>query len=445
MSGGLLALAEVAPGFDRLIGSEAVLLAVSGGADSMAMMHLVADWREARAPHCAPVVATVDHGLRPEAADEARFVALEAAKRGLRHTILRWEGEKPGAGLQAAARDARYRLLAEHARAIGASIIATAHTADDQAETLLMRLARGSGVDGLAAMRPRRALEELSLVRPLLDVPKSRLVATLRARGLPWREDPSNAMPAFERVRLRQAADALGAAGLATTPLCRSAARLARAAEALEAMTARAATDAHACLQLDPLGYARVDWAWLMSQPEEIRLRLLSHLIKAVGGRPDPPSLGQLEAVTVGRGWRTSDGLTLGGVVIGGDSPLTLTREVGRDELPRIGMAAGPRSLWDGRFEVGVTGETAAAGIMVGPLGPVGLALVEAAGGSRPRAPARALWSTPAFWRGAELVAAPLLGFFAGESSSDCFVCDFVRPWPFVQAGYSVDVTTLSE
>ena len=156
-------------------------------------MVLFADWlRQRRREVKRCTVLTVDHGLRQSSADEARAVAATAAELGYRHATLPWEGQKPRAGIQAAARAARYRLMGDYMRDHGIALLLTAHTRDDQAETLLMRLARGSGLDGLSAMAPLTPLGEhwsdaedgggLWIGRPFLDVPKLTLRATLEAR-----------------------------------------------------------------------------------------------------------------------------------------------------------------------------------------------------------------------------------------------------------------------
>ncbi len=166
-----------------------VVLAVSGGADSTALLHLAARWKKLSGDGTPQIaVATVDHGLRPELASEARWVAARAEALGFAHAVLVWPGEKPATAVQEAAREARYRLLAEHARALAGgrpAAVATAHTEDDQAETFLMRLARASGLDGLAAMPPRRPLArdgDVAIVRPVLAVSKARSDRDARGR-----------------------------------------------------------------------------------------------------------------------------------------------------------------------------------------------------------------------------------------------------------------------
>src|SRR5215475_13930549 len=204
--------------FGRLPAGHRLALAVSGGSDSTALMVLFAEWLSARALSPAEVlVLTVDHGLRLDSGAEAQWVARLATTLGYRHAILPWLGPKPVTGIQAAARAARYGLLAQAMHAAGRDHLLTAHTADDQAETLLMRLARGSGLDGLAAMAPLTPLEvslapgqgPIFLARPLLAVAKARLEAALQARGHGWLADASNTAAQFERSRLRAAAKTL--------------------------------------------------------------------------------------------------------------------------------------------------------------------------------------------------------------------------------------------
>src|SRR5690606_8891238 len=187
-------------------------------------------------------VFTVDHGLCKEAAAEARYAGVLAQELGVPHRILRWKGEKPASGIQAAARKARYRLLLEACRKVGAGDLLVAHHLEDQAETFLLRLARGSGVDGLAAMKPVRLLSEgephVRLLRPLLDLPRERLHATVARSGLVPVSDPSNEDERFDRVKARKIAEHLAPLGLDAARLARMAGHMARAREALEGAVA---------------------------------------------------------------------------------------------------------------------------------------------------------------------------------------------------------------
>ncbi|MBR1091188.1 tRNA lysidine(34) synthetase TilS [Bradyrhizobium manausense] len=282
----------------------ALVLAVSGGPDSVALMWLAARWRRSLARGPDLTVVTVDHGLRKESAREAREVKQLAADLGLPHRTLRWRGAKPETGLPAAAREARYRLLAKAARAAGASHVLTAHTRDDQAETLLMRLLRGSGIAGLSAMARLSARDGLILARPLLDVPKSQLIATLKRARIDFADDPTNRDAAFTRPRLRALLPQLAAEGGDARTLVRLAGRLARANAALEVLT----DGAEQFLRLRDRGDAphpgvrsfeaqtSFEAVAFVNLPEEVRLRLLLRAIDALG-HEGPAELGKVETL----------------------------------------------------------------------------------------------------------------------------------------------------
>ncbi|HEY4141931.1 MAG TPA: tRNA lysidine(34) synthetase TilS [Pseudolabrys sp.] len=287
---------EAASLFANLEQCPALLLAVSGGPDSIALMVLAVRWTNSLKRKPALIVATVDHGLRAEAKREAADVARLARKLGLKHRTLKWIGKKPAAGLQQAARLARYRLLADAARKAGASHILTAHTLDDQAETVLMRMSRGSGITGLTAMGsvvPVPGEGDVKLVRPLLGIPKARLIATLTAAKISFASDPSNSDPRFTRARLRGLMPQLAEEGLDARRLSQLAQRLKRADEAIEAMvneaSERLARDA-------PSGTMAFEQAGFVILPAEIVIRLLGRAITQVGDE-GPVELGKLEAL----------------------------------------------------------------------------------------------------------------------------------------------------
>ena len=202
---------ELAILFKGLGAYDRLFLAVSGGADSIALMQLVARWHRQTGQRSHLYVLTVDHGLRAAARAEAEAVVVAATELGIPSRILTWRGPRPETAVQATARELRYGLLFAHiaeqetedAENQGSAALITAHHKDDLAETVLMRLARGAGVDGLAAIPPVSSRDGIALLRPLLDVPKQRLAAQLRADGIAWHEDPSNANSNFERVRVR--------------------------------------------------------------------------------------------------------------------------------------------------------------------------------------------------------------------------------------------------
>jgi tRNA(Ile)-lysidine synthase len=286
---------EIAGLFASFPRSGRVILAVSGGADSTALMVLARRWRRrlARGPHL--IAATVDHGLRPGSRAEAKAVGMLARRLGLRHEILPWRGAKPKTGVEAAARSARYRLLADLAQRLGAQAIATAHTLDDQAETVLMRLAAGSGPAGLAAMRPRDVRHGIVLLRPFLGTRKARLVATLARERIGWTDDPMNADAGFARPRLRAAGAVLAREGLTPERMARLAERMARYEQAVAA-----ATQAARASIVDPQRPGRLDGRALLAVPEEVALRLLAAEIAAAvapGATEKPLRLQRLEAL----------------------------------------------------------------------------------------------------------------------------------------------------
>jgi tRNA(Ile)-lysidine synthase len=283
--------------FSDLKSVPALVLAVSGGPDSTALMVLAARWLGAQRRKPKLLVVTVDHGLRAEAKAEAAAVAKLAHKLGLAHRTLRWTGAKPKTGLQQAARQARYRLLAQAARKLGAAHILTAHTRDDQAETVLIRLLRGSGVTGLGAMARSTDLPgevEIKLVRPLLDIPKARLIATLKAEHIAFADDPSNRDPRFTRARLRSLMPQLAQEGLDAGRLALLALRLKRADAAIEAAVDRAVAVFH--LDSGPSAAIAFDATAFSLLPAEIALRLTGRAVARLGDE-GPVELGKLEAL----------------------------------------------------------------------------------------------------------------------------------------------------
>jgi tRNA(Ile)-lysidine synthase len=292
--------AEAAALFADLGDAPALILAVSGGPDSTALLWLAVRWRARRKRGPALIAVTVDHGLRPESAREAAAVKRLARRFGLPHRTLRWTGTKPATGLQEAARAARYRLIASVARGSHSRHVLTAHSRDDQAETVLFRLIRGSGLAGLRGMTrlsplPGSGEGAITLARPLLGVPKSRLLATLAKAGIPFADDPSNRDPRFTRPRLREIMPVLAAEGLDSRRFATFARRIARADSALEC----AADEAVAGLSPGPwprTGPIALGANAYSKLSPEVGLRLLGRAVAHVGNE-GPVELGKLEAL----------------------------------------------------------------------------------------------------------------------------------------------------
>ena len=336
-------------------------VAVSGGADSLALTLLADRWAKARGGSVLGL--TVDHGLRPESAAEARQVGDWLAARGIAHQTLRWEGDKPAHGIQDAARQTRYALLRQAAAGQGILHLLLAHHQDDQAETLLQRLSRGSGVDGLASMSPVVELPELRLLRPLLEVPRRALEAFLVAEGQVWIDDPSNRSSVYQRVRVR---DFLRQEGLEAERLAVTARSLGRARQALE----QAAADLSArAVTLHPAGFLHLDPIALHAAPEDVALRLLAACCRCIsGGAAYPPRLDKLERLLaeLGNGRRS-----FGGCLIAPSrgGRLLVSREPERLAKP-VDVAEAGELRWDGRFRLTLSGQGS---VRVAALGADGL------------------------------------------------------------------------
>lgn len=371
---------------------------MSGGGDSVALLHL------ALRAGCKVEAATVDHGLRPEAAAEAAGVAAACAALGVRHEVLAWRWDGRG-NLQDAARRGRLAVLADWARRRGLAAVALGHTRDDVAETFVMRLARDAGVDGLAAMAARREVGGVAFVRPLLAAGRAELRGWLLSQGVAWVDDPSNGDARFARVRARAAVAALEGAGVGAGEIAALAARMAEVRAALEAATAEAAARV---ARIDR-GDVILDGAGLAGLPAEIARRLVLAALMWIGSAEYGPRGAELErflAAMAGGRAATLAGVRL--TVAGGR--LRLTREL----RAVAGVECPAGGVWDGRWRVSGPDSK---GLTLRALGEKGLALCpDWRGAGMPRT---SLVASVSLWRGGEVVAAPLAGFGA-EWRAEC-------------------------
>ncbi len=328
-----------------------VAVACSGGADSLALALLADAWARSHGGRITALV--VDHAMRAESAAEARLVKSWLDARGIDTCILTHEGPPPRSNRQAAARGMRYALLAQWCRAAGVLHLLLGHHRQDQAETLLLRLARGSGVDGLAAMAPASETPEIRLLRPLLEVSRDRLEAVLADIGHDFIRDPSNDDPAFARVRFRRLLPALAEEGMTPSRLAATARRMARARAALEDSATGLLGVAAA---IYPAGYARLDTERLCAAPEEVGLRALARVVTCVGGGEYGPRLDRLERLYA---WLVGDpaksvGRTLAGCrVLRRAGGVLICRE---PSAAARGAPAVDGAVWDGRFRLSVSG-----------------------------------------------------------------------------------------
>jgi tRNA(Ile)-lysidine synthase len=412
---GPIADRELAGLFAPLAKASRIALAVSGGGDSLALLDCADRWRRSRASPPEMIVLSVDHGLAATSKQDAAAVVALARDRGIDAKSLRWTGKKPRSGIEAAARAARYRLLLCAAKQAGASHLLLAHHREDQAETLLMRLARGSGLFGLAAMRPQVAAGEVTIFRPFLGVSRARLAATIAAAGLVPVEDAMNADPRFARVRLRQIMPLLAGEGIDPAGLAATANRLAGAAEAIDAAASALFEKA---VSADDHAVASIDAGAFSTAPQEIRLRSLVRILLAVGGDQYPPRFERLVALAdaiARHDGRARLKRTLSGTVIEWRRGcFVIYREIGRNGLSEIAVGSGFSDLWDHRFQV-KTGSKAPSGLKLAALGEAGRRAIGV--GARSAAPG-AMAALPAMWRGKTLCAVPTLGYFTRGGQS---------------------------
>jgi tRNA(Ile)-lysidine synthase len=366
-------------------------VAVSGGGDSMALLRMAqaaagaAGW-EVRA-------VTVDHGLRPEAADEAAFVGRVCAGLGVTHDVLRWEGPRDTGNLMDQARRARLRLIAGWARGAGVGHVVLGHTADDQGETFLMRLARGSGIDGLSAMRAVWEEGDVTWLRPLLGHLRRDLRGYLEAIGQAWIEDPTNDDEGFERVRVRRAMPGLAGIGLDASVLSQVARHLAAARDALDTWCREVAEPV---LRVEG-GDAVIPHDVLKRAHPEVRRRLVLRMLRWVATADYAPVASKLEkldaSIVEGRAH------TLHGCLVrvaGGEARFT------REAAAVAGVVARTGEVWDGRWLVeGPPGEVRA----------LGAAVAEVPDWRAAGLPRATLMASPGVWRGDALVAAPVAGY----------------------------------
>lgn len=385
-------------------------VAVSGGGDSVALLCLLSDWCACGGPKIEAV--TVDHGLRPDSAKEARFVEKLCAQLNIPHTTLLWDGSGASGNLQDRARRARYQMMAEWAEARGIVDIAVGHTADDVAEGFLMRLARGSGLDGLSAMSERvQFCRPARFVRPLLGASRGELRAYLKGRGQLWTDDPSNLDVRFERARIRKALDVLSDLGITPDKISRTSGRLRGAREDLTAYVSDVAREAVRFDAGDLVLVVDRDGAGpegrVATKSAETFRRILRAGVMWVSGSEYAPRSDSLDQMIAAGHARKS--ATVGGCrAVFHRGTMRLTREW--KAVAETRCEAG--ETWDGRWLLtGPRDEN----LEIAALGEAGLEYC-----SNRKAtgrPAASLIASPAVWKNDELIAAPLAGLSNGWSA----------------------------
>ncbi|MCT7377288.1 tRNA lysidine(34) synthetase TilS [Chelativorans salis] len=386
-----------------------MIAAVSGGGDSLALLLLLHDYLKSAQSGPSLLAVTVDHGLRPEAAEEARAVGRLCAAHGIAHRVLRWEGRKPATGLSAAAREARLRLLAGAADEAGSDLVLTGHAADDQAETLAMRLKRGGG-RGTAGIAPATLYDgRVWFVRPLLGARRSALRRLLQAQGIGWFEDPSNKDRRFERARVRQTLDEEDVERLVD--------RARETGLAREEAGEHAATFISGTTRLVVPGLLCLPHSALRQAEESVALYTLRILLAVAGGTQHLPDETRTAAILARAGDEGFRATLSRAVIAARRGGLYIHRE--RRNLPRLAVAGG--MIWDGRYRVQVR-ETPS-DLMLAPFGTENVRASELADLDAPAGLARsALAAEPALWRD---------GRFLGRASEGAAVSlqSVAGPW----------------
>lgn len=405
-----------------------IAVGVSGGGDSLALTLLMHQWIEKRGGEM--LALTVDHGLRAESAAEAAALHDLLRKRGIRHEVLKWTGEKPHTHIQERAREARYALLLDACRRAGFATLAVAHNLEDQVETFWMRLSKGSGLDGLAAMAPARHLEGVTVVRPVLSFPRADLREVCHDFGVEWAEDPSNRNEQFLRVKLRQVEDLLSAEGLTPQRLSQTLQKLEEARDALQVWADEAAGK---MLAFHPEGFAALNLAAWRLLPADIQRRVLSSALLSVAPQDYAPGFEQLEQARLELLGEKFSGRTLGGCeIFPGKAGETLICREAATAAAAMPLENG--LLWDGRFRV--SGYRDNSGLVIGILGEEGLAQFRQknAPDSPPfarleRLPYKIRKVIPALWKGKILVGVPPLNWADNGADSGIMAgtVEFVR------------------
>lgn len=342
-----------------------IAVAVSGGADSMALCLLLAEW--AKFNQQKIVALTVDHGLRQGAAEEVLKVSNWLAVLDISHEILYWEGEKPTTGIQAAARNARYRLMAHWCHENNFTVLMTAHHLEDQVETFLLRAERGSGLDGLASMRAVASLEGIALVRPLLSVSKVLLREFLIDRQQLWIEDPSNQNLAFQRTGIRQLVGRLKQRGLIPERIL---GLINHFRDLRQQFAEVVAVFFERAVRILPEAYGVVHLEALKLLPDPILERVLVQIISELSGKFYPPRRQRIKYSMENIKSAEISNFTLGGChFIFKGSTVIVCRD--RRSISVKQVVAGDSFIWDGLFDVVISGPEGVKG-KLGALGKKG-------------------------------------------------------------------------
>lgn len=381
---------------------ERIAVAVSGGADSMCLALLASEIADVTA-------LVVDHLLREESTLEAEGVRRRLQAFGVTAEVLTWHADdKPTSNIQAEARQARYQLMTDWCLVNDVACLLVAHHQDDQAETVLLRMARGSGLSGLAGMPVKRELTPgLDLIRPFLNVPKARIVKTLQQRNVDWVEDPSNENQEFDRIKARKFLGNPPLPGLSVARIADTANHLRRAKDAVDHYVAQWLSDA---VVFHEAGFAELTTELMRGVPDEVSLRGLANILRFASGMPYSPRFEKLYRLWQMLQDQSFSGSTLNGSQLTGnrDGKVTVFRELSAMEAP---VAIGKQAVWDRRFRVREGFSVECEELTVGALGAELAADLRGIDDKKPGLPSSILPVLPAFYEAGRLIAVPHLSY----------------------------------
>ena len=402
--------------FNAQIIDSKIAIAVSGGVDSMVLMNLA---KESDSLNDKNVfILVVDHGLRAESKQEAKFVKNEAKKLGFPTRILKWKGSKPNKRIQEEARNKRYSLLINFCRENNINNLYLAHHLDDQIETFLFRMFRGSGLQGLTSFSSSYERNGLTLIRPLIDTPKSELISYARRKKINWVEDPSNENQKYDRVKLRKVLPLIYKEGFDKKVFLKSVKKLRLANQALDQITKEFVLQ-YVIINKNISVFIKQEL--FLTAPEDVKLRVLQNTIRIFSGERyySPNYLKILNLMNWARNDNDISAKTLGGTIFrkrkGG---LILYKEVKKlNDIKPIKLSKSKYKAWDNRFLIkinkSVKGE-------ISYLGNEGVKILKSKKILGKKGfngiPLTALYSIPAMWDGKRLISAPFFDYSVDNS-----------------------------
>ncbi len=383
-------------------------IAVSGGSDSLALMYLTAAW--AKKASRSLVVLSIDHGLRKESKSECKLVEERAKALNIPHRTVEWS-DKPRGNLQKVAREARHKIIKDWAISQKLSGVLLGHTLDDNVETFILRLIRGSGVDGLAGISPDRFINGVRIFRPLLNFSRNTLQQYLETKGYTWVDDPSNRDRRFDRVKVRQILSELQGLGLSKKRLLTTANHMRRAQDFLTRETFRMS---ERCVRQEVWGGLSISLEPFLEISKEIQLRILSAGLMWVSGKVYKPryeNMDRLLTSILDREINSSRSL-MGVLVREERHNILLIRDF--SALSDVRLHTNSEIQWDGRWQITLNLHNPS-GYNIGPIAKKGLMSIGKYGNYK--IPKFALMSSVGLFKDDNLVCAPIISFGVGMNA----------------------------